>query len=746
MKFEMLVHGVPYGQDYWGPDFDRSYAAQFFHSPEDGLQYVVETRKVDGKNYCYYTYARYGNVLDCEGRSSSYVAVTYRFDMLYVDVKWVFWILETVFEKCIVGSIVEYSGTNYKFLCRSLKEKEEVMKKVKEDSIKLLQQSLHNNNLLTIDEAYIHKNYRQANLNITDCTEGNILSVLKQVSKVVATPNAPDVRDKRIMQLEDEKRQCQGEIEKLIEKLKSKIGGVKSYPEMESKINLKVLVHGVPLGQKFLGPDFIRSYAVQFYESPDKPDKDEKNQRDVAETRYVVETCKVDGKNYCYYTYAKYGNVLDYDGRGGSYVAITCRFEMLYADVRRIFQILETVFEKCVVGSIVEYSGTNYRFLCKSLEDKKDVLKKIEVDILGLLQLSVLNSKWLPIGDEFIHQGSKKVTRNITDCTESNVLNDLKQVSKVVATPNAPDERDKTIAQRNEEIAQLKVNLDAEKKGRRKDNEAWKKKIDDIKTDEKLIAENEQLQNDVLNSQHKVENYKLTLDKLRKKMRVSLGVILSLLALSLGGLAYLKFIAPQQLGQVTEGFVSQSDFDKLKNENEELKKALEDNDTSGQTKRLNDQIKSLEEKNTELFNQNVELSHKLDELKRSNDSLIAINSLLSEGEDKPTSGGNEKEVMVSAKALDINFLTMKDENANQPFVVGKSYKAKVVYRNNRNKKYEGTGNWKAEGFKMEETEDPAVVILTPLETEGKREITFTLPNDNNSVVRGNDRLSCTKGK
>jgi uncharacterized protein YlxW (UPF0749 family) len=480
-------------------------------------------------------------------------------------------------------------------------------------------------------------------------------------------------------------------------------------------MKFEVLVHGVPYGQDYWGPDFDRSYAAPFYNTSENG------------LQYVVETRKADEENYCYYTYARYGNVLDCEGRRGSYVAVTYRFDMLYTDVKRVFQILETVFEKSIVGSIIEYSGTNYKFLCRSLKEKEDVMKKVEDDTLKLLQLSVLNDKLLSIDDAFIHQNVAKATFNIVDCTESNILSALKQVSKVIATPDAPDARDKTIAQRNEEIAQLKVNLDAEKKGRRKDNEAWKKKIDDIKTDEKLIAENEQLQNDVLNLQHKVENYKLTLDKLRKKMRVSMGVILSLLALSLGGLAYLKFIAPQQLGPVPVGYVSQLEYDKLQQKNTELELALKTNDTSGVLEQYQKDQSYLKQK--------------IDSLKQENDDLKQEISKFQQGKEITDPSRKEEYPDVNKLKIDLKGVSSLE--------VGKQNTVRILCddekfskRDDDNKKiYNGNGTWEVSGFEIEETEDdPAIATIKPLELKSNEtyKITFKLGNGD-TVVRPNTK-------
>ena len=472
-------------------------------------------------------------------------------------------------------------------------------------------------------------------------------------------------------------------------------------------MKFEVLVHGVPYGQDYWGPDFDRSYAAPFYNTSENG------------LQYVVETRKADGKNYCYYTYARYGNVLDCEGRRGSYVAVTYRFDMFYTDAKRVFQILETVFEKCILGSIIEYSGTNYKFLCRSLKEKEDVMKKVEDDTLKLLQLSVLNNKLLTIDDAFIHKNVAKTILNIDDCTDSNVLSALKQVSKVVATLDAPDARDK-------KIAELQGSLATEKAQHQKDNEVWRGKLEAIKTDDKLIAENQNLSNELFQSKKNYESLETKFKKLSKKLSATLCILVPLLILSLGGLAYLRFIAPQQLGQVPKGYVSQSEYDKLKDENRELTKALVDSDTSGQIERLNNSIENLKKKNEELFNQNVDYANKLDSLR----DIIKI--LPSEGPDQSLGGGIENGATVSNNDLMISFI-----GKTKPFTMGQKYLVGVVYKKNNKLKlkegtlYNGTGIWHVEGFDMEPSDEPTSVYLKPRElTSGEKEhkITVTFTN------------------
>ncbi len=490
-------------------------------------------------------------------------------------------------------------------------------------------------------------------------------------------------------------------------------------------MNFEVLVHGVPYGQDYWGPDsdYDRGYASLFYNSSEDG------------LQYIVETRKADGKNYCYYTYARYGNVLDCEGRGGSYVAVTYRFDMLYTDVKRIYQVLEIIFEKDVVGAIVERSEANFRFLCRSLKEKEDVMKKIEDDTLKLLQLSVLNDKLLPIDDIFIHQNAGRATCNIADCSENIIFNALKQVSRVVASPNSPDARDK-------KIAELQGSLATEKAQHQKDNEVWRGKLEGIKTDDILIAENQNLSNELFQSKKNYEGLESRFIKLSKKWSTALCILVPLLVLSLGGLAYLRYIAPQQPISTHDGYVSKLEYDKLLKENSKLKGMLEENDNSGL-------LVEYKTENSSLKEENETLKQKIAELKQQQEAISQNET----GGDDLVSKSEEVGNYPNIKKLSIDFT-----DSHQPFKVGKEYIVTVICEDKEYQTtktvdgkqvdgvYNGEGVWSvSEGFEMKKTDTPAIVkiTITPLDSGGDREIAFTLPN-NEKVVRKNTKLQCTQ--
>ena len=106
-------------------------------------------------------------------------------------------------------------------------------------------------------------------------------------------------------------------------------------------LNIKLLVHGVPYGQKKWGAEEEDSRYLSSFYGPKWT---------------IPEVMKVEimtfGKDvYCYYTFLKGINVCDFNGRSGSYIALTLKVNAYYADTLNIYNI-----ERSLVGYIGSFS------------------------------------------------------------------------------------------------------------------------------------------------------------------------------------------------------------------------------------------------------------------------------------------------------------------------------------------------------------------------------------------------------
>lgn len=117
MDVEVFVHGVPCGADFWGKDDrERKFLGQFYNVNSGALKLVIQTRKLGNTCYTYYSYIVNKDVLDSDGRPGSYFGLTVRLDRYYKDFRRFFYFLDLVFQKYILGVVLErkVSGFQYK--------------------------------------------------------------------------------------------------------------------------------------------------------------------------------------------------------------------------------------------------------------------------------------------------------------------------------------------------------------------------------------------------------------------------------------------------------------------------------------------------------------------------------------------------------------------------------------------------------------------------------------------------------
>ena len=83
--FNIIVHGVPYGQDIFSTDpiADESYIKTFYKQQDNPLEtlFEIEARKEGNQQVVYYHYLKRRDVFDAEGRAGSYFGFTLRTDV-----------------------------------------------------------------------------------------------------------------------------------------------------------------------------------------------------------------------------------------------------------------------------------------------------------------------------------------------------------------------------------------------------------------------------------------------------------------------------------------------------------------------------------------------------------------------------------------------------------------------------------------------------------------------------------------
>ena len=114
MDLEFFMHGVPKkGQEWWGKEDEIQYLESFYARSEKENGFLIELRRVGDKNYCYYSYLKYEDIVSSENRSGSYLGITVRFDVYCLDVIRLYRIFETLYKNYILGKFLGDDGRKY---------------------------------------------------------------------------------------------------------------------------------------------------------------------------------------------------------------------------------------------------------------------------------------------------------------------------------------------------------------------------------------------------------------------------------------------------------------------------------------------------------------------------------------------------------------------------------------------------------------------------------------------------------
>ena len=232
MKLELFVHGVPKGQSIWGKNDDLIYIQNFYTSRNDEIRFLVQLREIKGERYCYYSYLRYNNIAASDGRPGAYFGLSLRLDAYCSDVIGVYNILETIYKRYIVGSILNSEKTKSKFLITDFQSKDEDLKKIQEYIVSLIKLSLLPSDFISLKDFVLAGSNNIIEVNLIDCSKENVLNVISKSSAIAISPFYPTIKDINTKkQIEDQmvsyKKKQEGEVARLQLENESRIKGCK---------------------------------------------------------------------------------------------------------------------------------------------------------------------------------------------------------------------------------------------------------------------------------------------------------------------------------------------------------------------------------------------------------------------------------------------------------------------------------------------------------------------------------------
>ena len=189
MDVELLIHGVPDGHDYYGIKEEQANMSLFYDNSSEPVKFIVETKTMGNNAYAYYSYLRYKNIIGAGGRPGSYFGLTLRLDKYYQDAIHIYSLLEMLFKRYVVGTILTTSGDGYKYLVPTFASKAAEVDKAQQVFLQLFLTTCVSSKFLDIDASFIRPIAKASVGNLMDVNEGSILASMKKNSKVVLSPN-----------------------------------------------------------------------------------------------------------------------------------------------------------------------------------------------------------------------------------------------------------------------------------------------------------------------------------------------------------------------------------------------------------------------------------------------------------------------------------------------------------------------------------------------------------------------------
>lgn len=232
MDVEVLLHGVPKGQDFYGIKEEQQQLEVFYAKSNESVKLVVEVKKKGTASYVYYNYLRYNSVIGAGNRTGSYLGITLRVDELYLDVKHIYRMLDMAFNKYVVGTIVTLKGDTYQFTTPDFASKKADIERLQQGIVQMIQASCVASKFVKIDDSMINPITSSPECHINEVTEGALLATIKKYSKIVVSPEFKSQLekecDKRIKEVDARIATAVAEKDKVIAEKSSTINNLNS--------------------------------------------------------------------------------------------------------------------------------------------------------------------------------------------------------------------------------------------------------------------------------------------------------------------------------------------------------------------------------------------------------------------------------------------------------------------------------------------------------------------------------------
>lgn len=238
MNIEVFVHGVPNGESFWGKDEDRDYFGNFYNqNSSDEIKFLIQTRSVRGKAFCYYHYLIYKNVIANEGRTGSYFGLSIRFDAYCKDFMAIYKVLDVAFTTYVLDKVLKrQENGSYKYLISDFAREQNLMRCIYDTVIKLVTDVFtgRDNSFCQLNN-FANGVASNANFiaNVYETTQNAVESTVRKHGRISMSPYYQTQRERNLAQqyesqlktlkeqYEEKLRTCSSTQEQNLQKLRS---------------------------------------------------------------------------------------------------------------------------------------------------------------------------------------------------------------------------------------------------------------------------------------------------------------------------------------------------------------------------------------------------------------------------------------------------------------------------------------------------------------------------------------------
>ena len=244
-NIKLYAHGVPNGQDIWGnPGADIQYIEAFYGRRSSiPSQVFLEIMKFDGEIYSYYTYFRYGNFQEKEGRSGGYFALTLRVNYYYVDIQNIYNLLEASFNKYITGTVLEQTNSGYHFLVSQLKQADNTLNALEKEMEHYLMQFSSDTDFVSLNGFKSNGQTECKTINLLEAMPAVVSAHVKSTGKISVSPLHPTSRELQIIDkmnadIKDVQNRAKQEVQEANREKEKSIASIKNeYKDVDRTIS-----------------------------------------------------------------------------------------------------------------------------------------------------------------------------------------------------------------------------------------------------------------------------------------------------------------------------------------------------------------------------------------------------------------------------------------------------------------------------------------------------------------------------